>query len=139
LLSGQGVDQALVVSVRPLTAGEANPVPKPPKPNKNVTFVTGLYRTYFRRAPDSAEPSFALEQLANGVSKSALTNDKIVVSKSSNRVSASRYVNALFATIWGRAPTPASQAYWLGQANSGVSRQQLRQMFQWSHRGICRS
>ena len=43
-------------------------------------------------------------QLANGVSKSTLTNDfKIVVSKISNRVSAASYVNSLFATTGGRA------------------------------------
>jgi hypothetical protein len=72
--------------------------------------------------------------LANGLSQSALRNDfKIVVSKTGNRVSAPRYVNALFATIGGRPPTPASQAYWLGLANSGLSRQQLRQMFQSSN------
>jgi hypothetical protein len=131
LLSGQGMAKALVDSVRPLTAGEASRVPKPPKPNKNVTFVTGLYHTYFRRAPEPVELSYALEQLAKGVSKSALTNDfKTVVSKTGNRVSAASYVNALFATIGGRAPTPTSQAYWLGQADSGVSRQQLRKMFQ---------
>jgi hypothetical protein len=131
LLSGQGMEKALIATVRPLTAGHASRVPKPPKPNKNVTLVTGLYQTYFRRAPDPAELSYALEQLANGVSKSALSNDfKIVVSKTGNRVSAASYVNALFATIGGRAPTPASQAYWLGLADSGLSRQQLHQKFQ---------
>jgi hypothetical protein len=134
LLSGQSMDKALIDSVRPLTAGQASRMPKPPKPNKNVTFVTGLYHTYFRRGPDPAELSYALEQLANGVSQSALRNDfKIVVSKTGNRVSAPRYVNALFATIGGRPPTPVSQAYWLGLANSGLSRQQLRQRFQSSN------
>jgi hypothetical protein len=72
--------------------------------------------------------------LANRLTQSALRNDfNIVVSKTGNRVSAPRYVNALFATIGGRPPTPVSQAYWLGLANSGLSRQQLRQRFQSSN------
>ena len=46
------------------------------------------------------------------MSKDALTNNfKTVVSKTGNRMVAVTYVNALFATIGGRARTPTSQAY----------------------------
>ena len=87
LLSGQVVEKAALHSApahHETTNAESRALAI--KVNQQAAYVISLYRTYFHRAPDAAELSYALLQLANGVSKSALSNDfKIVVSKTGNR------------------------------------------------------
>jgi len=123
--------KVLIDSVRPSNSGDTSRTPEAVKVNKNAAFVIGLYRTYFHLAPDPAELSYALEQLKRGVSRNALKRQfKIVASKTGNQVSARSFVQGLFATIAGRAPTAVGEAYWLGLLDSGLSRQQVRRMFQ---------
>ena len=133
LLSGRAVEKAVLVSVEPLTTSVESRTATA-KANKQATFVIGLYHTYFHRAPSPAQLNYALEQLKAGVSHAALKREIMdAVSTSPKRVSALAFVNALYATIGGRSPTPVGQAYWLGLLNSGLSRKQVSQMFQASN------
>jgi hypothetical protein len=130
LLSGRAAEKSVLVSVEPLTTSVESRT-EAAKANKQARFVIGLYHTYFHRVPSPAQLNYALEQLSAGVSHAALQRDFMdVVSRSPKRVSALAFVNALYATIGGRPPTPVGQAYWLGQSNSGLSRKQVFQMFQ---------
>jgi hypothetical protein len=133
LLSGQAADKALLDSVRMVSSRDSVRMSEAVKPSKQAAFVIGLYRTYFHRNPNPAELSHALEQLASGLSRNALRRDfQDVVSPTGNHVSGPRYVQALFATIGGRAPTPTSRTYWLDLL-AGLGRQRIRQMFEATH------
>ena len=125
LLSGQVVDKAVLDPVQPLaTRRESRPAAA--NAGKQAAFVIGLYHKYLHRAPGPTQLAHALELLSAGVSHAALTRDFMgVVSKSPKTMTAKAFVNSLYATIGGRAPTPVGQAYWLGQANSGLSRTQV--------------
>ena len=129
LLSGRILDNAVVSSAHHPTISE-NRAPVS-KVNKQIAFVTGLYRTYFHRTPQPAELSYALEQLDSGLSQAALKREFVnATSKSSKTVSSVAFVNGLYATLGARPATPAGQAYWLGLVDSGVSRSAVANRFQ---------
>src|SRR5262249_32451963 len=128
----QGMNRAFVETVDSLAVGGGGRMPEAvKKPGKQAGFVAGLYIKYFHREPEPAELTYALAQLARGTSQSGLKRQFVDVgSKTSKQISAQTFVNALFSTIGGRPATPVSEAYWLEQVRSGVSRQQVRAMFQ---------
>jgi hypothetical protein len=75
--------------------------------------------------------SYVLAQLNAGVSHAALTRYFMnAASKSTRTISAQAFVNALYMTAASRPPSAVGMAYWLGQLNSGRSREQVAQMFQ---------
>ena len=130
LLSGQVVDKAILGSVQPLATSAESRTPAA-SASKQAAFVIGLYHKYLHRAPDPAQLSYALAQLNAGVSHAALTRYFMnAVSKSTRTISAQAFVNALYATVASRPPSAVGLAYWLGQLNSGLSRDQLAQRFQ---------
>jgi Domain of unknown function (DUF4214) len=131
LLSGQSLHPGLSGLAEPAAVVDHDPLARAVKPSKQTVFVDGLYHTYYHRAPDPAELKYALRQLATGTShaefKRAFQN---VTSKTGKNISPLEFVNSLYATIGGNAPTLAGQTYWIAQVNSGLSRHQVFEDFQ---------
>jgi hypothetical protein len=126
LLSGQ------VTHEPPSVSAESNKAAS--NAGKQISFVDGLYRTYLHTSPTSDQLSYVLARLNGGMSQSALKNDFLnVVSTSPKKVTAMAFVNSLYVTIGARQPSPTGEAYWLGQAKSGLSRTQVLRMFRSSH------
>ena len=91
MLSGQGVGNAVVESVRPRAHSAESRIPEVAKSLKQIAFVVGLYKKYFHRNPQTAELNYAVERLNTGLSHAALSRDFMdVVSKTSKGISAGR-------------------------------------------------
>jgi Spherulation-specific family 4/Domain of unknown function (DUF4214) len=130
LLSLKGVDTPVAESIRTEAVGRATHPPEAAKVNKQVKFVDSLYKQYFHRVPDAAELSFALQQMATGVSHKALTADfKAVHSKTGKGITGQDFVTALYATIAGESPTSVGLVYWQGLLASGDSRTLVERRF----------
>jgi hypothetical protein len=131
LLSVKGVDIAAVESIRPeATVGGEIHSPEMAKVNKQVKFVDSLYKQYYHRVPNARELTYALDQLASGMSHKALTADfKAVTSKTGKGISDQAFVTALYVTVAGESPTSVGLAYWEGLLTSGGSRVQVYRSF----------
>jgi hypothetical protein len=130
MLSVKGVDAPILESIRPEAIVGAVHSPEAARVDNPVKFVDSLYKKYYHGGPDAAESSYALRQLASGVSRNALAADfKAVTSRTGKGITDQNFVTALYATIAGESPTSVGLAYWQGLLASGDSRSQVERLF----------
>jgi len=79
--------------------------------------VTGLYDTFFGRAPAVSELDFWVSAIANGASASTLRTD--LVSDPNGVAYINSQVAGLYDTFFGRAPTAGEASFWLGDIQAG--------------------